>query len=88
MAEDPKLVLVKWHADVAHLHDLLHREGWDTYMGYVNRVITEEMERTLAIPPGLAGGVSDYQRGVIAGLRRAIQLPTEIIKNTQHARNN
>ena len=88
MADDPKLVLLKWHTDVAHLRELLHQEGWDKYTLYVDRVINEQIEQLLNTPPGMPQGMTDFQRGVITGLRRAVQIPHEIIKNVEVARAN
>ena len=82
MKEDPKLVMLRWHADMAHLRDLLQQEGWDTYQRYMDKVIGEHVERVLS------GAAMDYERGVVAGLRRALSLPAEVISNTQQARDN
>lgn len=86
--EDPKLVLLKWHEQSAHFRELMQHAGWEMFMDYAGKVVAEETERLHAVPPGLAGGVSDYQRGVIAGLRRAVGLPAEIVKNTEFVRGN
>lgn len=67
---------------MAHLRDLLKQTGWDTYQAYMSKVIDEHTERVLA------GSNMDYERGVVAGLRRALSLPQEVIANTQQARDN
>ena len=86
--DDPKLKLLKWHESSAHLRELMQFNGWESYLNYVELVVREEETRLHAIPPGLSGGISDYQRGVIAGLRRAVGIPAEVIKNTEYARSN
>lgn len=80
--EDQKLVLMRWHADMAHLREMMQQVGWDVYLGYMDKVIAEHTERVLS------GTNMDYERGVVAGLRRALALPQEVIVNTQAARDN
>jgi hypothetical protein len=80
--EDPKLEMMRWHADMAHLREMIQQTGWDTYQRYVDKVIGEHTERVLS------GTDMDYERGVVAGLRRALSLPSEVIVNTQAARDN
>lgn len=77
---------MRWHADMAHLRDLVQQEGWDTYQAYAHKVITENIE-TL-ITGDQQGSATAWRQGYIMGLRRALQLPHEVIKNTQHARGN
>ena len=79
-------VLLKWHADVAHLRDLMRHEGWERYLGFAEKVLNEEIENTLLIPPDAPAGLSAYQRGVVAGIRRALNIPAEVIRNTDLAR--
>lgn len=81
-AEDTKLVLARWHADMAHLREMILQMGWDVYERYMDKEIGQHTERVLA------GDNMDYERGVVAGLRRALAIPQEVIANTQAARDN
>lgn len=56
--------------------------GWDVYERYIDKEVTQHTERVLA------GDNMDYERGVVAGLRRALAIPQEVIANTQAARDN
>lgn len=78
--------LVKWHQNVAHLRDLLQQTGWDTYKEYVDKVIVENTEAL--ITSDLPGPATDWRKGYIMGLRRALQLPSEVVKNMKLARDN
>lgn len=82
MAED-NVALLKWQTDLFHIRELVNQQGWDVYQGYVDRVVDEQVEHLLQMPPGLTPGTVDYYRGVIAGLRRAKDLAGELIRNDQ-----
>lgn len=79
-----KFTLVKWHEDSAALRDLLHQPGWDTLSTYWN-ALTQHAIETL-INGSAPGPATDWQKGYVAGLRKAAQTPHEIIKNTGQAR--
>jgi hypothetical protein len=84
VADDPKLVLLKWHADSAWLHELLRHEGWEKYADYLEKVTTQAIEALIGgTPPGPA---TDWQKGYIAGLRHAAQIPHDVIRNTGQAK--
>lgn len=76
-------VMLKWHADVANLRDMMRSPGWDTYLTYMERLIREEIEELLGSE---SADAHNYKRGVVAGLRRASQLPAEVVKNTEATR--
>jgi hypothetical protein len=78
-------VLVKWQLQVAHLRDMMRQQGWDVYLGFLGTITTEQNEALLGLPPGTAPGTLDYYRGYVAGLRRAANLPQEILSNHQRA---
>jgi hypothetical protein len=84
--EDQKIVLARWHANVAHLRDMMQTPGWDTYIEFTDRVIAESVETLLTIDP--PGPATDWRKGYIAGLKRAVQIPAEVMKNTKEAGRN
>jgi hypothetical protein len=83
MSKPQSDVLVKWQIQVAHLRDLMRQQGWDVYLGFLNTVTHEQNETLLGLPPGTTSGTLDYYRGYVAGLRRAANLPQEILSNAQ-----
>lgn len=84
MADTEREVMLKWHADVANLRDMMRSPGWDTYLAYMEKLVKEEIEHVLGAGPS---DEHNYKRGVVAGLRRAANLPAEVTKNTDSVRN-
>lgn len=83
MADLAREVMLRWHADTAHLRDMMRSEGWERYIAFVEKVEREVVEQMLSHPPGFP---TDFERGMVAGLRRALQIPQEVIKNTEATR--
>ena len=72
----------KWLIDAANLRELIGSEGWETLVGYAGKAEHDETERLLNGPAERA----EYQKGYIMGLRRALHLPTEVIRGVDAAR--
>ena len=77
--------VAKWELQVSLLRDLQHQAGWDTYQEFLQAVTTEHIEALLASP---SGSIMDYLKGYVAGLRRAAQIPAEVLKNSGQAKGN
>lgn len=81
MAQD---INPKWLIDAQHLRDLVRQDGWHVLVDYAGKCEHDQTEALL----NSAAERSEYLKGYIMGLRRALYLPTEVIRGVEAAREN